>query len=397
MKIAITTPGRFPPAFHAARYHDARGELARIVSPVPPSRAAQYGISPERHVGLTVLGAWNHAAIRFGPEALQEAHQTAFSAAFDEIAWRIVAGAGVVYAWQSTALRTIRAAHRHGVPAVLEAASAHVLTQVDLLRQEQQRYGAALDRVVRSPRVIDRTLAEYEEADHIIANSEFARASFVSHGIPASKVTAVRYAIDAREIGADPPPREHGVPRILFVGGLTLRKGIPYLLDAFRRIDAAATLRLVGAPHPALIAACGGLPRGAEIAGVRAGAALAAEYAAADIFVLPSVEDGFGLVVLEAMLAGLPVVVSDHAGAAAAVHDGVDGYVIPARDADALAARLTTLAADPGLRRRMGAAALASVVRRTWDDYGAERHRRVCAPLLGLHLDHTEVRDVAAA
>jgi glycosyltransferase involved in cell wall biosynthesis len=170
----------------------------------------------------------------------------------------------------------------------------------------------------------------------------------------------------------------------MFVGGVTLRKGIPYLLDAFRRVTPPATLRLVGAPHPNLIARLGGLPPRVEMAGVRTGAALAREYAAADVFVLPSVEDGFGLVVLEAMLAGLPVVVSDHAGASEAVRDGIDGCVVPARDESALAARLELLLSDSALRARMGAAARASAISRTWDDYGAERHAREFAPLLGI-------------
>lgn len=396
MKIAITTPGRFPPAFHAARYHDQRGELARIVSPVPRSHSARYGVSPERNDGLTALGTWNHGVMRFAPRALSETHQALFSAAFDEIASHMMSDADIVNAWQSTALRTIAAARRRGIPSVLEAASAHVLTQVDLLREEMGRFGGDLDDAVLSPRVIERTLAEYGAADHIITNSEFARASFIAHGISPAKVTAVRYAVDASEIGVAPPRRDHLVPRVLFVGGVTLRKGIPYLLDAFRRVESPATLRLVGQPHPALIARLGGLPPRVEIGGVRNGAALDREYAAADVFVLPSVEDGFGLVVLEAMLAGLPVIVSDHAGASEAVRDGIDGFVVPARDSDALAARLGLLLSDADLRERMGAAARASAITRTWDDYGDERHGRVFAPLLGLPR-HTEAIHVAAA
>ena len=183
MRITITTPGRFPPAFHAARYHDRRGELARIVSPVPAARAR-----PLRH--LCVAHGRPDAARRLEPRRdalcaafVRRTHQTAFSATFDEIASRMIGDVDVVNPWQSTALRTIRAAHRRGIPSVLEAASAHVLTQVDLLREEMARFGADLDNAVLSPRVIDRTLAEYDEATQIVANSEFARASFIAHGV----------------------------------------------------------------------------------------------------------------------------------------------------------------------------------------------------------------------
>ena len=108
---------------------------------------------------------------------------------------------------------------------------------------------------------------------------------------------------------------------------------------------------------------------------------MAAEYDAADIFVLPSVEDGSALATILAMAAGLPVIVSDQAGADLVV-DGVNGFVVPARDVDALAARLEQLIADPELRARMGAAAAASAVARTWETYGRELCDEVYEPVL---------------
>jgi glycosyltransferase involved in cell wall biosynthesis len=171
-------------------------------------------------------------------------------------------------------------------------------------------------------------------------------------------------------------------PRVLFVGGCSLRKGIPYLVEAFRRIGAPATLRLVGRTNEALFRRIGGLPRGVEAVGPKTGAALAAEYAAADVFVLPSVEDGWGLVTNEAMSAALPVIVSDHAGSAEVVRDGINGFVVPARDVDALAARITLLLGDAELRARLGGAARATAAARTWEAYGDERRALVCEPLL---------------
>jgi glycosyltransferase involved in cell wall biosynthesis len=142
-----------------------------------------------------------------------------------------------------------------------------------------------------------------------------------------------------------------------------------------------AELRLVGRANESLFRRLGGLAPGAVAVGPRTGAALAAEYASADIFVLPSVEDGYGLVTIEAMSAGLPVVVSDHAGSAEAVRDGETGFVVPVRDPATLRDRLQTLLADPVLRRRMGAAARAAAESRTWDTYGDERDRLVYRPL----------------
>jgi glycosyltransferase involved in cell wall biosynthesis len=169
---------------------------------------------------------------------------------------------------------------------------------------------------------------------------------------------------------------------VLFVGGCSLRKGIPYLVEAFRRIETPGTLRLVGRTNEALFRRIGGLPANVEAVGQRSGADLAAEYAAADVFALPSVEDGWGLVTNEAMSAGLPVVVSDHAGSAEIVREGVNGFVVPARDVNALAQRLDTLLAGADLRVRMGTAARATAEARTWETYGDERRNLVYEPLM---------------
>jgi glycosyltransferase involved in cell wall biosynthesis len=263
---------------------------------------------------------------------------------------------------------------------VLEVASAHIVQQVALIDEERRRFGADVDRAVITPGVVARTLREYAEADRIVVTSSFVRRTFVERGVPESRLTVVPYGIDPA-----PPPLERPTrarPRILFVGGCSLRKGIPYLFDAFRRLDAPAELRLVGRPNTLLFRRLGGLPRHAVATGPLSGAALAAEYADADVFVLPSVEDGFGLVTLEAMRAGLPVIVSENAGSAEVVRDGDNGFVVPARDAATLAERLDILLKNPAIRRGMGAEARATAEGRTWETYGQERQALIYGPLL---------------
>ncbi len=381
MNLSITTPAKFPAAFAAARYHESRGELARIISPVPVARSRRFGVSDARNRGMTALGAWNHAMQRCAPRALQQAHQLAFSAAFDECASRMIGDCDVVNAWCSTALRTIRAAHRRGIPVVLEVASAHIEAQAELMQEEYARFGEGIDRAVITPGVVARTLREYAEADSIIVTSSFVKQTLVERGVGSDKITIVAYGFDPTPV--TPVRDEQAVPRVLFVGGCSLRKGIPYLVEAFKRIEAPATLRLVGRANDALIARVGGLPPNIEAVGPKTGADLLAEYRSADVFVLPSVEDGYGLVTNEAMSAGLPVIVSDHAGSAEVVREGENGFVVPSRDVDALVERIEVLLRDGDRRRRMGAAARATAESRTWETYGDERRLKVYEPLLG--------------
>lgn len=387
MSVTITTPGRFPPAFRWARYLQTQGNLERIISPVPQGRTKQYGVDPERTVSRPLLGVWDHGFQRIGPRFLQPAHQRAFSAAFDRMAACSLGPCTVVNAWCSTALRTIQTAHGRGIPVVLESASAHAETQAELIREEMRRWGRDLDRIALSDAVIARAVREYAEADVIIVNSQFALRTFIARGVPAEKVVAVPYAVDETQ---PVERRQHdGRPRILYVGGCSLRKGVPYLLEAWTSLRTRAELRLVGAPNQRLLRRLGAGP-GVVVTGHKTGAALAEEYASADIFVLPSVEDGYGLVTIEAMQAGLPVIVSDHAGSSELVRDGVDGFVVPARDSAALRDRIQQLVDDPRLRRSMGASARERATARTWDDYGRERMNLVFGRLLGLS-DFAEV------
>ena len=254
------------------------------------------------------------------------------------------------------------------------------MTQTELLAEEQRRFG--LDAPLTHPRLVERMVAEYAEADAIVAPSQWVVDSFLRHGVPASKLYRVPWGVIPDHGPVDRSERV-GSPRFLFVGGCSQRKGVPYLLDAFRGLRGGATLRLVGTPNAELFRRAGGLPPMCESVGSKTTSELAAEYDAADIFVLPSVEDGSALATILAMAAGLPVIVSDQCGADLVV-DGVNGFVVRARDTDALADRMERLAADPALRARMGAAAAASAVTRTWQTYGEELYRTVYEPVLGV-------------
>ena len=377
MRVTISVPGKFEPAYLAGRYLESLGELERLITPLPYSRVERFGVSRGKTASIAPIGAWNYGVQRFGPRGVQAGNQIAVSVAFDAAASKMLGVCDLFNGWSSMSLLSIRAAHRRGAPAVLTVGSAHAVTQTELLAEEQRRFGP--DAPLTHPRLVDRMVAEYEEADAIVAPSQWVVDSFIKHGVPASKLYRVPWGV-IPITGPVPRRSRTGDPRLLFVGGCSQRKGVPYLLDAFRRVRVNATLRLVGTPNVELFRRAGGLPPRSEAVGSKTTAGLAAEYDAADIFVLPSVEDGSALATILAMAAGLPVIVSDQAGADL-VRDGENGFVVPARDVEALTGRMEQLIADPDLRQRMGAAAAASAVTRTWETYGEELYRAVYGPL----------------
>jgi glycosyltransferase involved in cell wall biosynthesis len=102
-----------------------------------------------------------------------------------------------------------------------------------------------------------------------------------------------------------------------------------------------------------------------------------AVYAKSNVLVLPSLSDGFGFVVAEAMASGVPVIVTPNTGAADLVVDGKNGFIVPTRDRDAISDRLLYLAQNPAVLRQMGRAARATAQTLTF-----ERFRRHYIPLL---------------
>jgi glycosyltransferase involved in cell wall biosynthesis len=156
----------------------------------------------------------------------------------------------------------------------------------------------------------------------------------------------------------------------LFVGSLGQRKGLSYLFSATRALRGAVELTVIGT-RP--LAACPALDR--ELRDLRwipscSHREVLAEMAAHDVFVFPSLFEGFGLVLLEAMAMGLPIVTTPHTAGPDLITDGVEGFIVPIRSADAIAGRLDLLRRNPDLRADMAERARLRAREFTWDQYG---------------------------
>ena len=206
---------------------------------------------------------------------------------------------------------------------------------------------------------------------HILANSQaIVRDIEAAHGIVVDRrrIEIVPHGVADLSVGVTPPPRD-GLVHLLFVGRLEARKGADVLLSILPNLLAR---------HPALVAHIVGddtIPFGATTLrakyeadadadalarttfyGASAREDVLARYAACDLFVAPSRYESFGLIFVEAMAFGKPVVAFDVGGAAEIVRNGVDGWLARDGDADDLTACVARLVADADARARMGRA-----------------------------------------
>jgi len=216
--------------------------------------------------------------------------------------------------------------------------------------------------------------AKVRSAGGVACISDFCRSQLMRMVDPAvwPRLDVVRMTVDPE---AYPPPpegrvRTEGEPlRVLYVGRLVPEKGGPVLLDAVTELrDAGVPLRvrMVGAGplHETLAATIAARALGdvVELVGPLGQDDLPLEYREADVFCLPSFQEGLPVVLMEAMSTELPVVTTRIAGVTELVRDGQTGHVIPAGRADLLAQALREVAADPARRATQGAAGRAAVL-----------------------------------
>jgi phosphatidyl-myo-inositol dimannoside synthase len=212
-------------------------------------------------------------------------------------------------------------------------------------------------------------------ADRVIATSSHsARCIVDDYGIPAERIRIVPEPIDLGRwtalLGTAAPEEKRDT--VLCVAHLYPRKNVGTLLEAFARTDSDAVLRIVGTgPEADALrrrVASADLAGRVELLGHVPFERLAAEYRRARLFCLPSRQEGFGIVFLEAMSAGLPIVAARAAAVPELVLDGECGILVPPEDVSALSSALQTLLSDPTLRQRLGEGGLRRV-----RDYDAPR------------------------
>ncbi len=213
----------------------------------------------------------------------------------------------------------------------------------------------------------DRRLRDIALADLVLVPSDHIAETLVAHGMSRQKIRVVPYAADCRRFRPlDDKPHEAGCT-FLFAGGITQRKGIKYLLEAWSRIRRPGwKLQLLGA-LPKHLGPLASLLDQVELLGRVAHADVPAQMARADVFVFPSLFEGSAVVTYEALACGLPCVVTPAAGSI--VRDGVEGFLVASRDVDGLAQRMEQLGNVPGLRTRMSAAARLRAYDFDWPRY----------------------------
>ncbi len=266
-----------------------------------------------------------------------------------------------------------RVASRHGIKKFYELPIGYYQSARKIILDEEElcpEFASLLPGVDDSAEKLERKKMEAEMADKILVPSEFVRTSLLDSGVDAKKLYLNSYGTDTSLAAREWPSKRSGPLRLLFVGGIHQRKGIGYLLRAVKKLGRRdVTLTLLGTlpenrdPINAYREHFNYLkPMPQEM--------VKREIRRHDVLVLPSLLEGFALVILEAMAAGIPVIVTENTGARPVVRDGIDGFMIPIRSVDSLMENIIWAADHHQDLAEMGANA-----RRRAEEFSWERYR----------------------
>lgn len=250
-----------------------------------------------------------------------------------------------VYAFKSAALELFRHAKERDLLCVLDQTGALTESYWKISEEEHERFpGWQVEGPLGSAELkahCEREREERELADVILYPSSYVLKTLSNDPAVAAKCRLVPYGLAADSGFHHPRPK--GPLHVLMVGAVRLEKGIQYAYEAAGMVDKAACFRAVGGAH-LLPKARRRVQERIELIGQVPYQELARHYQWADVLLFPTLSDSFGLVQLEAMARGLPVIATPHSGDV--VRGGTDGYIVPIRDPQAIAERLDVLTSD---------------------------------------------------
>ena len=284
----------------------------------------------------------------------------------DYITSRLIlkAGCDVFHGWNNQALRSIKAARKIKATVIIDSGSIHRFSKEEILDEEYRRFGLEVKKYLAYTR--EASIEELSLADYIFLISEFAKQTFIKAGFDDKKLFVMGRGVDLNRFAPDKLKKDKF--RVLFVGRICIRKGVQYLLEAWKGLDLKnAELLLVGNIEdnfrPILakyndiknIVFTGFLKKPEEA------------YKRSTVFAFPSLEEGGAKATYEAMASSLPQITTENS--ASVVRDGIDGFIIPIRDSKAMKEKILYFYENPESVARMAANALENIKHHSWESY----------------------------
>lgn len=287
-----------------------------------------------------------------------------------QVAKHHLQGLNAIYSYEDLAATTFQKAKEQGILCLYDLPIPYYQMTGDIMRQEAETFPAiapAVENLRESPDKIERKQQEIQLADHIFVASSVSQQSLLDIGVDTKKISVIPYGAPVEYFR--PQLKQDDNFRALFLGQISPRKGVHYLLTAWKSLNLKdAKLVLVGQnrfPNGWLEQysdICQYVPSVPHLL-------LNQYYSNASVFVFPSLIEGFAMVLLEAMACGIPIITTPNTAGPDIITDGVEGFIIPIRDVEAIKEKLEWCYTHPQELAEMGRAARRKAEELNWGLY----------------------------
>jgi starch synthase len=290
------------------------------------------------------------------------------------VAYRVRTGiAGGVYAYEDGALETFQAARDAALPRIYEHPVGYWRLVQRLMQEEAERepeWARSIRGLSDSAGKRQRKDAELGLATRVVVASSFSRKSLEMFPGELAPVSVVPYgAPSPAPSGRQVKHSDAQALRVLFVGGLGQMKGLSYLFSAVSMLGRSVDLTVIGRKPVNGVPALERALKAARWIETLPNQEILRQMQAHDVLVFPSLSEGFGMVITEALSQGLPVITTSHTCGPDVLSEGEDGFIVPIRDPQAIAEKLELLHRDRGRLAAMSEAARKKAESLTWESY----------------------------
>lgn len=372
MNVTISVFGRFH-AFYLANQLHKRGHLQRLITSYPKFEVGKYGIPHNKTKSLLFYELVDRAWNRWLPYSLKPDIDFMywFNHVFGKAAARHIPEQTDIYVgWSGKSKAGLQRAKKIGATTILERGSSHPEFHRDILIEEYDKYGLQSKIESQHKTYENEGIEEYELADFVCLPSEFTKRTYLEKGFSEKQLIVVPYGVDLRQFRQ--VPKTDDTFRVIFAGGMTLRKGVHYLLQAFSELKLPkAELWLLGTKTPEIEPFFQKYAGYFRHFGHIAQNQLHQYYCQCSVFAICSLEEGLALVQPQAMACGLPIICTTNTGGEDLIENGKEGFVIPIRDIDAIKEKIVWCYDNQEQCKQMGQAAKQRVAKGfSWEDYG---------------------------
>lgn len=371
MKIIILVGGKFH-AFNLAKSLSDQGYLKKLFTSYPKFKVDKK-IPKKLIESFTIKELIRKLIDFFIPRNLHTKFNYYNDDLFDLLSSKKINNyeCDIIIGWSGFSLRTFKKLNTKRTLKILERGSSHIKFQYDILKKEYNKIG--LEPLLPSKEILLKELEEYKLADYICVPSNFAKKTFLEKGFNNKKIKVIRLGVDLKTFYKKKIRKKNQEFTIISSGEVSIRKGSHLLIEAFSNLKIPnIKLLFVGNIEKGLNFYLKKIKNlNVHFLGKKNEKELNEIYNTSDIFILNSLEDGFGMVIPQAMACGLPVITTYNTGASEIIENNKNGFVIKPGDIKSLKNKIEKLYFDKKLRNKMSKYSIKKVKNfYSWSSYG---------------------------